>query len=201
MAPRRKDKNDSDNEIDEFRVENQIYNVLFTSSRGSYNFYNILSLVAIAGEIPSKTLATEAYILFQLFSWAAKRYVLEEDANQEDDDSPPVYLLACVGAFLTAGILAPLNTPWDISESTPTVFELVVSVLFVAYAVDFLKRLAAERNKNKVNTDGNNNEVETLSLPNATETERKLMNKWDNEFRKHFKTNEDIDHKQKKNKK
>jgi hypothetical protein len=133
-----------------------------------------LALIGAALVLPTTTAAFLA-VFFCVYATLGRRLILEEDFDEDDDEEddeesrPRTDLLAFGAAIVSAGLLAPTNSPVDISaatagDSTPI---LAVGSLGLAAAA-----------------------VAVLLLGDTTETnettesiEQDLMNMWDDKLR------------------
>jgi hypothetical protein len=135
-----------------------------------------LALIAAALVLPTTTAAFLA-LFFCVYAILGRRLILEDDFDEDDDDDedeesrPRTDLLAFGAAVVSAGLLAPTNSPVDISaaaaaagDSTPLL--AVGSLGLAAAAVVVLLR------------------GDTTETNEATESiEQKLMDMWDDKLR------------------
>jgi hypothetical protein len=193
--------NHSDDDDNNHRIGERFYNMLFTSSKNSAIFYQVILLVlVVVKEILPTITAVIAFLLYMFFSGVAQTFVGDEMAcedDSEDDyddkDSEPMYLLAFVGALLTAGIVTPLNTPspiatLDVMQNSPTVLS-VFSLGMAAASIHIHQYFSP---MSRENMKGNNNKPYEgdLSLSDVIENDRKLMEMWYENFRRTFKIND-----------
>jgi hypothetical protein len=133
-----------------------------------------LVLIAAALVLPTTTAAFLA-VFFCVYATLGRRLILEDDFDEDDDDDdeesrPRTDLLAFGAAIVSAGLLAPTNSPVNISavaagdDSTPL---LVVGSLGLA-ATAVVVLLLGDTTETKETTES---------------IEQDLMNMWDDKLR------------------
>lgn len=189
------------NDRDEYSMAEQLYDTLFTSSsKNSAIFYQILlSILIFAFKIPVTT-GVVAIVLYTVFALVATRtYALDDDAewnvkgrrrrqstsdgdvnNGDDDSRPAVYLLAFVGALVTAGILTPLNT--TVARDDGSAWWAVVALGLATTTIAVYRPFKGEDDTSDIIVDDDDNYTDSSS--DSTDHERKLMEMWDEDFGK-----------------
>jgi hypothetical protein len=200
MVRRRRSHNNNNNDDNEYSMGQQFYNSLFTSSKSSAIFYQlILSIFVVVKGILPRATAVIAVVLYMVFSGVSQTlFVVDEQAYEdesdsaeeyEDNDPRPVYLLAFIGALLTAGIVTPLNIPsgtaaGDVMRNSPFVLPFVSFGLVAALLFQFQQSFSSTLQEKILDNNNDEPHNDFLSVSDAITNDRKLMEIWDEDFRK-----------------
>jgi hypothetical protein len=183
-------------------VEDEVCTTLLSPYKTGLLVY---PLVIAALSITALPLTTSllAIILYGVFSYLATKFVLEDDLEEQrgqrsaaavaDEkkyasektiyDPPPVYFLAFSAALLSAGVLTPLGIENHVEMDNS--FILPLGLLAIAVVGTVMNSLLHDYDCN----DGEDNDDKS-SMPDpgkidvTTKYQRKLMELWDEKYRK-----------------
>jgi hypothetical protein len=160
----------------DYSLEEQLYNMLFTSSNQSASCYAVGLALAIVAVLPAGK-GVVAVVVYAILSLLARQPMfLDDDDDLEDEEPddnissrPPLYLLAFIGALVSAGIMPAVGNP---SSSLSLISSYVAPVSVCLVMTLYFLLPADQGGKADGDADGLDSDEHSPSLLDSTSGKR-----------------------------